>query len=79
MFIQLEQRFSDFPSCIIKDSCTIVDKAKIIDCLKKHVVVTSTIPESNNLTRDVSSTVYSSVNDFNVDKLFDFNPVSFRG
>lgn len=48
-----------------------MDKAKIIDCLNEHFVATGTL-QSNNLTRDNSS----SVNHFKVDQLFDFNPVT---
>ncbi len=67
---------SDFPSYIIKDSCKIVDKAKIIDCLTEHFVAIGTLHDSQNLTHDNSSTVYSSVNHFKLDQLFDFNPVT---
>lgn len=46
-----------------------MDKAKTIDCLNKHFVATGTFNQSNNLTRDNSSTVYSSVYHFKVDQL----------
>ncbi len=67
---------SDFPSCIIKDSCKIVDKAKIIDCWNEHFMAIGTLSESQNLTHDNSSTAY--LNHFKLDQLFDFNPLTFQ-
>ncbi len=53
-----------------------MDKAKIIDCLTEHFVAIGTLHDSQNLTHDNSSTVYSSVNHFKLDQLFDFYPVT---
>lgn len=53
-----------------------MDKAKIIDCLNEHFVASGTLHESHNLNRDNFLNVFSSVNHFKVDQVFDFNPVT---